>query len=447
MTSTATNGRPHRVVIIGTGFGGLFAAKQFKDADVDVTIIGETNYHLFQPLLYQVATGILSEGEVAPATREILHRQKNTTVLFGMVTDIDLAARKVTSTSSLGERVTPYDSLIVAAGAGQSYFGNDGFAEFAPGMKSIDDALETRGRIFGSFELAELADDVEKAREYLTFVVIGAGATGVEMAGQIAELAHGTLRRDFRHINPADARVILLDALPSMLGSYSPRLQRAARKRLEKIGVDVQLGLKVVDVDEMGVEVVDSEGAHRRIEARTKVWAAGISASPLGRRLADQAGIETDRSGRIAVQPDLSLPGHAEVFVVGDMATLDHLPGVAQVAMQGGAHAAREILNGLDGKPTGVPFQYFDKGNMATVSRFSAVAQIWKLEFAGFFAWLIWLAVHIFYLIGFKNRVSTLLHWTVTFLSSGRSERTTTQQQVFARNALARLDSEHDSAA
>ena len=438
MTSTA--GTRHRIVIVGTGFGGLFAAKALSGADVDVTIVGATNYHLFQPLLYQVATGILSEGEVAPATREILHRQKNATVLLGTVTDIDLPARTVTSTSPVGEQVIPYDSLIVAAGAGQSYFGNEGFAEFAPGMKSIDDALETRGRIFDSFELAELLDDERKARQYLTFVVIGAGATGVEMAGQIAELAHGTLRRDFRNIDPEHARVILLDALPTMLGTYSARLQGAARRRLEKIGVEVQLGLKVVDVDETGVEVVDTEGNHRRIEARTKVWAAGIAASPLGRRIAEQAGIETDRSGRIEVLPNLSVPGHREVFVVGDMAKLD-LPGVAQVAMQGGRHAAHEIVQGLTGGPTGEPFRYFDKGNMATVSRFSAVAQIGKLEISGFLAWLLWLAVHIFYLIGFKNRVSTLLHWTVTFLSNGRSERTTTSQQVVARNALTRLRS------
>lgn len=434
----------HRIVIIGTGFGGLFAAKALKGADVDVTLIGRTNYHLFQPLLYQVATGILSEGEVAPATREILHRQQNATVLFGDVTDIDLTARTVSSTSSLGERMTPYDSLIVAAGAGQSYFGHDEFAEFAPGMKSIDDALETRGRIFDSFELAELAalaGDTEKAREYLTFVVVGAGATGVEMAGQIAELAHSTLRRDFRRIDPADATVVLLDALPTLLGSYPANLQRAARRRLEKIGVDVRLGLKVVDMDAAGVEVVDGSGEPSRITARTKIWAAGISASPLGRRIAEQAGIETDRSGRIAVRPNLSVPGHPEVFAVGDMAVLGDLPGVAQVAMQGGKHAAREILAGLKGEPAGQPFRYFDKGNMATVSRFSAIAQLHRFTFSGFPAWLLWLAVHIFYLIGFKNRVSTLLHWTVTFVSSGRAERTTTQQQVHARNELARARS------
>ncbi|MFI7586439.1 NAD(P)/FAD-dependent oxidoreductase [Spongisporangium articulatum] len=431
--------RPH-VVIIGTGFGGLFAARRLRRADVDITMIGRTTYHLFQPLLYQVATGILSEGEVAPAAREVLHRQKNVRVLLGDVSRIDLEARTVTSLSPIGETVTSYDQLIVAAGAGQSYFGNDHFAEFAPGMKSVDDALELRGRIFGAFEVAELvAADHEKAREWLTFVVIGAGATGVEMAGQIAELAHRTLRRDFRHIDPGDAKIILLDAVPTMLGTYSPKLQDAARKRLEKIGVDVELGLKVVGMDDEGVDVVDLENNRRRIPARTKVWAAGVAASPLGKQLADQTGAEIDRAGRILVQPNLSLPGHPEVFVVGDMASLDKLPGVAQVAMQGGAHAADEIRNGLRGKETGKPFHYFDKGNMATVSRFSAVAQIWKLEFSGFLAWLIWLAVHIFYLIGFKNRVTTLLHWAVTFIGRDRSERTATEQQVFARNAMARL--------
>ena len=404
-----------------------------------MTVVSKTSYHLFQPLLYQVATGILSEGEVAPATREILRRQRNTDVLLGEVTEVDLGTRTVTfrTPPSFTTSIT-YDSLIVTAGAGQSYFGNDAFADFAPGMKSIDDALELRARIFGSFEIAELQDDPDTAREWMTFVVVGAGATGVEMAGQIAELARGTLRKDYRHIDPTQARVILVDALPVVLPSFHEKLQKAAAKRLQKLGVELQLGVKVVDMDAGSVEVEDTGGGRRRIPTWCKVWAAGIAASPLGGQLAEQAGAETDRTGRVKVNPDLTLPGHPEVFLVGDLITLDGLPGVAQVAMQGGKHASKQIVRRLKGQETGQPFRYFDKGSLATVSRFHAVADIKGLRLAGFIAWLIWLVVHIFYLIGFKNRVTTLLHWAVTFVSRGRSQRTATVQQVFARMALRR---------
>ena len=272
----------HRVVVIGSGFGGLWSTEALAKAPVDITMISGTSHHLFQPLLYQVATGVLSEGEVAPATREVLKDQDNVTVLLGRVTEIDLDARTVTSLSPLGTTVTPYDSLIVAAGAGQSYFGNDHFAEFAPGMKSIDDALELRGRIFGSFELAELCTDPAETEEWLTFVVVGAGPTGVEMAGQIAELAHRTLRRDFRRIDTKQTRVILLDAAPAVLGAFGDKLSAAAAAQLQKIGVDVQLNVKVVGVDNTGVDVIDPDGTERRIKSRCKVWAAGVSASPLG---------------------------------------------------------------------------------------------------------------------------------------------------------------------
>src|SRR3954463_3980549 len=411
-------GRP-RVVIIGSGFGGLFAAKRLRKADVDITLIGKTSHHLFQPLLYQVATGILSEGEIAPATREVLRHQKNARVVLGEVTDIDLTARTVTSTILGRVTVHPYDELIVAAGAGQSYFGNDRFAEFAPGMKSIDDALELRGRIFGAFELAELAETQEEVDRLLTFVVVGAGPTGVEMAGQIAELAHRTLRRDFRRIDPTTARVVLLDGAPAVLPSFGEKLGDRARRQLNNIGVEVQLGAMVTDVDADGIEIKDGDGQVRRINAATKIWAAGVQASPLGRILAEQSGAEVDRAGRISVLPDLTLPGHPEVHVVGDMMSLDKLPGVAQVAIQGGRYAADAIKRRLAGKAPQAPFKYSDKGSMATISRFHAVVDLHKVKFEGFLAWMMWLVVHLFYIVGFKSRVTTVLHWLVSFLGRG----------------------------
>jgi len=432
-------GDRHRVVVIGSGFGGLFGTKALRRADVDVTMVAKTTHHLFQPLLYQVATGILSEGEIAPPTREILASQKNARVILGEVTRIDLANRTVTSKVLNRENVTPYDSLVVAAGAGQSYFGNDHFSEFAPGMKSIDDALELRGRIFGAFELAEISDDEEDIERLLTFVVVGAGPTGVEMAGQIAELAHRTLKKDFRRINTREARVILLDAAPQVLPPFGKKLGEKTKRDLEGLGVEVQLGAMVVDVDERGLEVQDKDGTRRRIDAVTKVWAAGVQASPLAKQLADQTGAPLDRAGRIGVNPDLTLPGHPEVFVVGDMISLDNLPGVAQVAIQGAKYAAKEIRNRVDGKAPQEPFKYFDKGSMATISRFRAVALIGRLRLTGFLAWLMWLAVHLVYITGFKNRVTALLHWFVSFIGRGRSERTATEQQIFARAALGRL--------
>jgi NADH:ubiquinone reductase (H+-translocating) len=432
----------HRVVIVGSGFGGLWATEALAKAPVDVTMISGTSHHLFQPLLYQVATGVLSEGEVAPATREVLKKQKNVMVLLGRVTEIDIKAKTVTSLSPLGTTVTPYDSLIVAAGAGQSYFGNDQFSEFAPGMKSIDDALELRGRIFGSFELAELCEDPAEREEWLTFVVVGAGPTGVEMAGQISELAHRTLRRDFRRIDTTKTKIILLDAAPAVLGMFGDKLSGAARKQLGDIGVDVELNAKVVGVDNTGVDIVDADGNERRIRSRCKVWAAGVSASPLGKQLAEQSGGEVDRAGRVKVNEDLTLPGYPEVFVVGDMMALNNLPGVAQVAMQGGKYAAGQIVRRLRGEPAGPPFKYFDKGSMATISRFHAVASVGKMRLAGFFAWLMWLGVHVMYLVGFKNRLTTMLHWAVSFIFRGRSQRTTTRQQIVARTLMARLESE-----
>ena len=432
----------HRVVVIGSGFGGLFATKALKRADVDVTVIDRTTHHLFQPLLYQVATGILSEGEIAPPIRDVLRRQDNARVILGEVVDIDVAARTVTSTAYDRTTTTPYDSLIVAAGAGQSYFGNDRFAEFAPGMKTIDDALELRGRIFTAYEMAELEDDPFALDAWLTFVVVGAGPTGVEMAGQIAELSRRTLSGNFRSFDPATTRVVLLDAADAVLGTFGEQLSKHAQQELEGMGVEVQLGAKVVDVDERGIEVEDSGGGRRRIEARTKIWAAGVAASPLGKLVADQTGAQLDRSGRVLVERDLTLPGHPEITVIGDMMGLDGLPGVSPVAIQGAKHVARQIARrakGSDTTGTSVPFRYRDKGTMATISRFRAVASVGPLHLRGFLAWLMWLAVHLVYLTAFKNRFTALVHWAVSFVGRGRAERTSTYQQVVARNGLRRL--------
>src|SRR4051794_31086152 len=412
----------HRVVVIGSGFGGLFGVKALRRADVDVTMIAKTTHHLFQPLLYQVATGILSEGEIAPPTREVLAKQKNASVLLGEVTGIDLEAQTVVSQVLGRETVTPYDSLIVAAGSSQSYFGNDRFAEFAPGMKSIDDALELRGRIFGAFELAELgALRGENVDALLTFVVVGAGPTGVEMAGQIAELSRRTLSRDFRAINSRNARVVLVDAAGQVLPPFGAKLGTKTKRELEKLGIDVMLGAMVTDVDERGLELTYKDGRTERVEAVTKIWAAGVQANALTKTLAEQTGAPLDRAGRIGVNPDLTLPGHPEVFVVGDMIDLDHLPGVAQVAIQGAKYAAKAIDRRLEGKPPQQPFKYFDKGSLATISRFRAVALIGHFRLAGVLAWFLWLGVHILYLTRFKNPVTAVLRQAVSFCALARS--------------------------
>jgi NADH dehydrogenase len=443
MTDSSPRGR-HHVVIIGSGFGGLFAAKALRKASVDVTLISDSSLHLFQPLLYQVATGILSTGEIAPATREILRRHRNLRTVLGTVTRIDLERREVIAHVIDQTTFTlRYDSLIVAAGAGQSYFGNDHFAEHAPGMKSLDDALELRGRIFGAFEMAEVETDPQRLEEWLTFVVVGAGPTGVEMAGQIAELAHRALRDDFRAIDPRSARVILMDAAPQVLPPFGEDLGGKAQQTLERLGVEVLLRSMVVDMDSRGLEYKDAEGETHRIPARTKVWAAGVSASPLAGHLAEQCGLAVDRAGRIPVQPDLTLPGHPEVFVVGDMMSLDYLPGVAQVAMQGGQHAAHTIIERVAGRGDPGPFRYNDKGSMAVISRNRAVAKVGDLELSGYSAWMAWLFVHLVYLVGFKNRFTTLVSWFVTFVGRGRPQRSVTYQQVFGRRAIEQV-ARHD---
>jgi NADH dehydrogenase len=438
----ATASDRHKVVIIGSGFGGLTAVKALKRADVDIKMIAKTTHHLFQPLLYQVATGIISSGEIAPPTRVILRKQKNAQVLLGDVTHIDLANKTVTSVLLGHTYTTPFDSLIVAAGAGQSYFGNDHFAEWAPGMKSVDDALELRARILGAFEQAERSSDPARREKLMTFVVVGAGPTGVEMAGQIAELADHTLKGAFRHIDSTETRVVLLEGANAVLPPMGEKLGRKAQARLEKMGVDIQLGAMVTDVDRNGVTIKDADGAIRRIESATKVWSAGVSASPLGRDLAQQSDVEIDRAGRVKVLPDLSIPGHPNVFVVGDMAAVEGVPGVAQGAIQGAKYVAKNLKAELKGaSPTErEPFKYFDKGSMATVSRFSAVAKIGPLEFGGFIAWLAWLVLHLVYLVGFKTKITTLLSWSVTFLSTARGNLTITEQQAYARTRIEELE-------
>jgi NADH dehydrogenase len=430
------SGAPHQVAIVGCGFAGLFAAQALRRKPVEVTVVDRTNHHLFQPLLYQMATGILSEGDIAPPIRGVLRRQRNTTVMFGEVEGIDLQARRLTvNTVGLRSEIG-YDSVILATGADQSYFGHPEFARHAPGMKTIDHALELRGRIFGAFEMAEREPDPELRKIWLTFVVVGAGPTGVELAGQIAELAHRSLHRNYRRIDPAAARVVLLDAAPALLASFPSSLQRRAAGQLDRLGVEIHLGAMVTGVDERGIDTNAADPALRRIEAATKIWAAGVQASPLGRIAAEAAGAGVDRAGRARVRPDCTLPGHPEVFVVGDLMALDHLPGLAQVAIQSGRHAAKTIARRLDGDTAERPFRYRDLGTMATVSRFQAIASVGRARMSGFPAWLMWLAVHLLALTGFKNRLAVLFNWTIAFLGRGRAQRAISTQQVFARQAL-----------
>jgi NADH:quinone reductase (non-electrogenic) len=427
----SSSGKP-RVLIIGAGFGGLFAAKFLRRAPVDVTLVDRTNHHLFQPLLYQVATGILSEGEIAPPIREVLRRHRNVRVELANVTDIDLDERTVSAVAPAGEATFAYDYLIVAAGGTSSYFGHDEFARFAPTLKTIDDALELRGRIFGAFEMAELEDDEKVRRAWLTFAVIGGGPTGVEMAGQIAELSRRSLKGNFRSIDPASARVLLFDGGTKILATFGDRLSGKASRELERLGVQLRMQSKVTGVTRDGIVVQGPDG-QERLECRTKVWAAGVQAASIGGPLAKAAGASVDREGRLQVLPDCSLPGHPEVFVVGDLMALDELPGVAEVAMQSGIHAARSIQRRMRGDSSQVPFRYRDLGSMATVARFRAVVSLKRIRVAGFVGWLIWAFVHLTFLTGFKNRFLTLAHWMTAFIGRGRSERTITLQEVAAR--------------
>jgi len=428
----------HRVVIVGGGFGGLFAARLLKRAPVDLTLIDRVNHHLFQPLLYQVATGILSEGQIAPPIRSVLRRQQNTQVALASVTGFDLDRRTITALRADAVQFElPYDSLIVAAGAGQSYFGHDEFSRWAPGMKTIDDALELRARILGAFEMAALEQDPDRRRAWLTFVVVGGGPTGVEIAGQIAELAHRSLPEDFHTIDSTSAHVSLFDGGKEILAGFGDKLSAKAAAELERQGVEIHTGSIVTAVDRHGVDVKGADGEVTRIAAQTKVWAAGVQASPLGKLLAEQCGVECDRAGRIPVLPDCTLPGHPEVFAIGDMMSLDKLPGVAEVAMQQGIYASQTIkarLRGHDGDRR--PFRYRDLGSMATISRFRAVVSFKGIRVSGFPGWLMWLCVHLAFMTGFKNRFITVVQWGLAFIGKGRSERTLTLQEAVARVAI-----------
>jgi NADH dehydrogenase len=404
--------RPH-VVIVGGGFGGLAAAKGLARAPVEVTLLDRTNHHLFQPLLYQVATAGLSPAEIACPIRRILRRQRNTRVLLGEAVAIDPAARRV----RLADGEIGYDYLILAAGAGHSYFGKDEWAVHAPGLKTLEDALEIRRRALFAFEEAERETDPEARRRALTFVVVGGGPTGVEMAGAFAEVARNTLAGDFRRIDPRTARILLVEAGPRLLPAYPEELSEKAKRQLEALGVKVWTGAAVTGVDASGVDV----GGYR-IDTRTVVWAAGVLASPLARSL----GAPLDRAGRVKVLPDLTVPGLPSVFVIGDLASLEQdgrpVPGVAPAAIQMGAHAARNVVRAVRGEPL-LPFRYRDKGSLATIGRKSAVADFGWVRLSGPVAWLAWLGVHIFFLIGFRNRFVVLFTWAWAYLTYERSAR------------------------
>ena len=420
---TATTVSRHRVVVVGGGFGGLAAIRLLAHKPVDVTLIDRRNHHLFQPLLYQVATGLLPPGQVAPPLRHIVRRHKNVRVELAEVTGFDLDRRIVqASVFGLSEQEIPYDSLIVSAGVSQSYFGHDEFSLYAPGMKTIDDARELKRRIFGAFELAETAvDEAERAR-WLTVAIVGAGPTGVELAGQVRELAVRSLRGEFRNFDPSSVRVILLDGGKEPLATFGDRLSVKARKELERLGVELRMESRVVGIDATGLDVVDTDGRASRVDAYVTLWAAGVEASPLAAELGRASGAEVDRSGRVSVLPDLTLPGHPEVFAIGDMASLDHLPGVAEVAMQGGLHAANTISRRLKGEPP-LPFRYRDLGSVATVGRFRAIVSVRGIRLSGFPAWVVWAFVHLAFLTGFGNRLTTVLKWTASIIGRARPER------------------------
>jgi NADH dehydrogenase len=423
----------HRVVIIGGGFGGLFAAKFLRRAPVDVTLVDRTNHHLFQPLLYQLATGVLSEGSVAPPLRQVLRKHKNVQVQLASVAGFDLDRRVVTAERPIGGPVEfEYDSLIVATGAAGSYFGHDEYAIVAPGLKTIDDALELRARIFGAFEMAELEDDPDARRAWLTFAVVGGGPTGVEVAGQITELAHRSLKRNFRRIDPTTVRVVLFDAGDAILANFGTKLSSAAERSLERIGVDVRTGTRVTGITYRDITVEGDDGPET-MPCHVKVWAAGVTASPLAARLAEASGAVTDRAGRIEVLPDCSLPGHPEVFAIGDMMALNKLPGVAEVAMQSGIHAAATIKRRVTSGGESKPFKYRDLGSMASIARFSAVVDFKGVRASGFIGWLMWVFVHLTFLTGFKNRFIALSKWLTAFVGRSRDERTISMLQASAR--------------
>ncbi|MGH8868768.1 MAG: NAD(P)/FAD-dependent oxidoreductase [Actinomycetes bacterium] len=424
-SSSDTPTERHRVVVIGGGFAGLQAAQHLATAPVELTIVDRRNFHLFQPLTYQVATGALSPGEVAFPLRAIFRRQSNVRVLMAEVSGFDIEGRRV----RLAQGSLPYDTLIVAGGSHYSYFGHDDWRRYAPEVKSLESALATRARILNAFEDAETERNPGRRRALLTFVVVGAGPTGVEMSGQIAELARSTLRGEFRSFDATRSRVLLIETAERVLTTFPPSLSRKAARSLASLGVSLRLERTVVAIDEEAVTIAAPDGSTERIEARTAIWAAGVEASKLASRLAEMSGAELDRAGRVTVEPDLTLSGHPEVLALGDMVRVRHsidgiqaLPGVAPVAMQQGRYAAKLVRARLSGHPIG-PFRYRDKGNLATIGRARAVADLHAIRLSGFPAWAVWLAVHLSYLVGFQNRLIVCIRWFISFVTHGRGAR------------------------
>ncbi|MEZ4296299.1 MAG: NAD(P)/FAD-dependent oxidoreductase [Polyangiaceae bacterium] len=406
-------GKKHRVVIVGGGFGGLYAAKAFRRVPVEVTLIDRRNHHVFQPLLYQVATAALNPSEIATPIRKILRGQKNVRVVLAEVHGVDAAEKTVL----LDGAAVPYDTLILATGATHSYFGKNHWARFAPGLKSIEDALEIRRRVLLAYEAAELTDDAALRTAWLTFVVVGAGPTGVELAGALKEIATHALRRDFRKIDPGEARVLLLEGADRVLPPYVPELSAEAERELLALGVEVRKGARVTDIDENGVRIGDE-----RLAAKTVLWAAGVQASPVARSL----GVELDRAGRIPVGPDLSIPKYKDIFVIGDLAAATSdgkpVPGVAGAAVQGGQYVADVVRDKLAGRES-EPFHYVDKGSLATIGRAAAVADFGRIKMHGFIAWLAWLFIHVFLLIGFRNRFIVIFQWAWSYFTYERGAR------------------------
>ena len=417
-------GSSHKVVIVGGGFGGLRAAQALKGAPVDVTLVDKRNFHLFQPLLYQVATGSLSPGEIAAPLRGVLSRQANTRVLLGDVVDVDPVSRLVRLADGAE---LEFDSLIVAAGSRSHYYGNDPWSQWAPSMKSIEEATEIRHKILYAFEVAERLSDPAQRRAWLTFVIVGAGATGVELAGAIGEIARETLRYDFRSIRPEEARIVLMDGGPRVLRAFSEDLADKAVAALARLGVEVKTGVTVKDIDKEGVTVGSPEG-DTRMRARTVLWAGGVTVSALGRTLAQRTKAETDKGGRIKVGPRLTIAGHPDIYVVGDLAwSLDGkgepLPGVAQVAMQQGTYAARAIARKVQGRSDSPPFHYFDKGMLAVIGRWKAVADVFGIHLSGLPAWAVWAVIHLMYLVEFQSRVLVFVQWAIQDLTFSRGAR------------------------
>ena len=422
---------PARVVIIGGGFGGLFAARALRNGQFSVTLIDRTAQHVFQPLLYQCATGILSEGQITAPLRRVLRKHRTLDCITAEAISVDADAQHVTCRLPLGEQIdVPYDHLIVGAGVRQSYFGHDEFAQWAPGMKTISDALTIRRRVLGAFEMAEAATDPAERSRWLTFALVGAGPTGVELAGQIRELATITLRSEYRHIEPEDARVLLFDGGSAPLAAFGKRLSGKAAESLRSLGVELHMGSIVTSVDERGLVARDHDGSETRHDAGTVLWTAGVEAPPFAEALAEATGAQRDRAGRIVVQDDLTIAGHPEISVVGDMMSLRKLPGVAEVAMQAGLYAGRRVRRELEGRGTSRSFRYHDLGSAAYISRGRAVTSAGPLRLSGLPGWVAWLFIHIAFLTGFRNRVGAILTWSVAFSRDIRRERAFTTRHV-----------------